>query len=62
MLESILKKLQCSSISEFFEKEKQIIEKYSGMEIERMNPLTLLNDEEMDYFEEHILPSYSGVV
>lgn len=61
MLENILKKLQCSSISEFFEKEKQIIDKYSGMEIERKNPLTLLSDEEMDYFEEHILPNYAGI-
>ena len=32
------------------------------MEIERKNPLTLLNDEEMDYFEEYILPRYSSVV
>ena len=52
MLENILKKLQCSSISD----------KYSGMEIERKNPLTLLSDEEMDYFEEHILPNYAGIV
>lgn len=62
MLESILKKLQCSSIDEFFEKEKQILKKYSGSEIERKNPLTLLSDEEMDFFEEQILPKYKMTI
>lgn len=57
MLEQILKKLQCSSVEEFFEKEKAIIEKYAGMEIERRSPLKNLSEEEMDYFEAVILPA-----
>lgn len=58
MLETILKKLQVSSINEFFENENRILKKYKGMEIERENPLTRLNKEEMDFFESFILPQY----
>lgn len=57
MLEQILKKLNCSTIEEFFEQEKIILDKYSGMSIERENPLVKLSDEEMDYFESEILPN-----
>ena len=57
MLERILEKLHCTTIEEFFEREKKILEKFSGMEIERRSPLLDLTDEEMAYFETEILPS-----
>lgn len=59
MLERILQKLQCSSIEEFWEKEKVILKKYADYEIERISPLTKLDKDEMDYFETFILPQYT---
>ena len=59
MLERILEKLNCSSIEEFILSEKRILDQYSGMSIERENPLLRLSDDEMDFFEAFILPKYS---
>lgn len=59
MLEGILKKLQCSSIEEFFEREKEFWNRYRGLEIERDSPYAVLTDEELDYFENNILPAIS---
>ena len=56
MLEQILKKLNCTSIKEFVENENDFLNRFSGMHADRDNPFLQLTDEEMDYFETHVLP------
>lgn len=54
MLESILKKLGVSSVQEFLEREKEIAKRYKGMEIERVNPFSVLTREEKHFFQDYV--------
>ena len=55
MLDSILEKLQCASIEDFFAKEKEIWNRFAGLEIERESPLACLSDEELDFLEAYLM-------
>jgi len=56
MLEKILKKLNCSSMEEYFEKEDRKRKRFPGMEVDWESPLLQLSDEEFEYLEKYVMP------
>lgn len=56
MLEQILKKLNCSSMEEYFEREDKKRKQFPGMEVDWESPLRQLSDEELEYLGEFVMP------
>ncbi len=62
MLETILLKLNATSFKDFLIKEKEILEQYKGLEIERISPLSKLTCEEIDFLENYYIEHKSEFV
>lgn len=61
MLKTILKKLGVASLKEFFDNEAKIEEKYKGLEIERITPLSKLTYEELEFLDDYLM-KHRGLV